>query len=71
MIYYLAHNGNDVFNYGTISAGQKIESMQPFLKFFNTMEELSLELSLYGKEIDQIISDISQDSLPDLPEIEP
>lgn len=71
MIYYLVHNGNDVFNYGTISTGQKIESMQPFLKFFNTTEELSLELSLYGKEIDQIISDISQDSLPDLPEIEP
>jgi hypothetical protein len=70
MIYYLAHNGNDVFNYGTITTGQKIESMQPVLKFFNTMEELNLELSLYGREIDNAISDISSDSLTDVPQIE-
>jgi hypothetical protein len=71
MIYYLAHNGNDVFNYGTITQGQKIESMQPILKFFNTIEELDSELSLYGRKIDDVISEISGDVLSDLPSIEP
>jgi hypothetical protein len=52
MIYYLAHNGNDVFNYGKIGEGQKIETGQPALEFFNTIEELELKLSVYGIKID-------------------
>lgn len=70
MKYYLAHNGNDVFNYGTITEDQKIESMQPFLKFFDTIDELAYELSLYGRKIDDVISYFSEDLLSDSPQVE-
>lgn len=70
MKYYLAHNGKDVFNYGTIAEDQNIESMQPFLRIFNTIDELKFELSIYGMEMDDITYDLPQDLPQDSPQIE-
>lgn len=64
MKYYLAHNGNDVFNYGKIGEGQKIETGQPALEFFNSIEELELELSRYGVELPREQNPINPDCEP-------
>jgi hypothetical protein len=69
MKYYLAHNGNDVFNYGKIDTDQTIETGQPILKFFDTIEELEAELLLYGVSLNmpentEVIPDVQNEALP-------
>ena len=74
MKYFLAHNEIDVFHYGQISEEQSVTTGQPILKFFDTSEELNLELSIYGREIEgyhEAIYDLPQDSFPDSPLMDP
>lgn len=73
MKYYLAHNGNDVFNYGKIDDDQEIETGQPILKFFATIEELESELLLYGvslsgSEDSKVMPDVQDEVLSSSPD---
>ena len=48
MKYFLAHNSVDIFHYSEINENQVITTTQPFLKYFDTLEELKNELSSFG-----------------------
>ena len=50
MRYFLAHNEIDVFHYGELLEGQVIETGQPFLEYFNTLDELKDRLVILGVE---------------------
>jgi len=50
MTYFLAHNEIDVFHYGELLEGQVIETGQPFLEYFNTLDELKDRLAILGTE---------------------
>jgi len=64
MKYYLAHNGVDVFNYDKIEDNQEIQTGQPILKYFNSIEELEAELAIYGIGLTERI-DSNDDANPD------
>lgn len=50
MNYFLAHNGTDVFHYAQLLEGQQIETGQPFLEYFDTLDELKQRLVELGIE---------------------
>ena len=50
MTYFLAHNEIDVFHYGELLEGQVIQTGQPFLEYFNTLDELKDHLVILGTE---------------------
>jgi len=50
MIYFLAHNAIDVFHYGELLEGQVIETGQPNLEYFDTLQELKDQLLTFGVE---------------------
>jgi hypothetical protein len=50
MVYFLAHNKIDVFHYGELLEGQVIETGQPNLEYFNTLQELKDKLVTFGVE---------------------
>ena len=62
MVYFLAHNKIDVFHYGELLEGQVIETGQPNLEYFNTLQELKDKLVTFGVEYQEPSRD------PELPE---
>ena len=48
MKYYLAHNEIDVFHYGKLEDGQEIETGQPVLEFFETIDTLNERLNVFN-----------------------
>jgi len=50
MVYFLAHNGLDVFHYGELVEGQVLETGQPNLEYFDTLQELKDKLFTFGVE---------------------
>lgn len=48
MKYYLAHNEIDVFHYGKLEDGQEIETGQPVLEFFETIDTLNERLNIFN-----------------------
>ncbi len=67
MIYFLAHNKIDVFHYGELLEGQAIETGQPSLEYFNTLEELKQRLSFFNivhiENINKYAENINEDFL--------
>jgi DNA-dependent RNA polymerase auxiliary subunit epsilon len=57
MKYFLAHNETDVFHYGEITEEQFVQTGQPHLEFFNTLNELKERLSFFNIEYVQNISE--------------
>jgi hypothetical protein len=55
MSYFLAHNETDVFHYGELLEGQVVETGQPHLEYFNTLQELKDRLTFYNVEYTQNI----------------
>lgn len=53
MSYFLAHNETDVFHYGELLVGQVVETGQPHLEYFNTLQELKNRLTFYNVEYTQ------------------
>lgn len=71
MKYYLAHNEIDVFHYGKLEDNQEIETGQPFLEFFETIDILNERLTPFNltfTDNENINIEILNDSfdLPDL-----
>ena len=48
MRYFLAHNETDVFHYGELLEGQVVETGQPHLEYFNSLNELKQRLSFFN-----------------------
>jgi hypothetical protein len=53
MKYYLAHNEIDVFHYGELKDGQVIETGQPYLEFFDNLNDLKIRVNSFGLEFDE------------------
>ncbi len=51
--YFLAHDGSSVFVSGSFSAGQVVETGQPRLDVFPTIEELNIWLASFGQPAHQ------------------
>jgi hypothetical protein len=51
MRYFLAHNGIDIFHSGKLEEEMVVGTGQPYLEYFNTVEELILRLKEYKQEI--------------------
>ena len=51
MNYFLAHNGIDIFHSGKLEEGSEVTTGQPYLEYFNTLEELIARLKEYNQEI--------------------
>jgi hypothetical protein len=67
-MWYLATNENDVFHYGELSEESIVTTGQPKLVYFETKEDLVLELANYGQEyIDPTILEPMEPILPELP----
>jgi hypothetical protein len=59
MSYFLAHNETDVFHYGELLEGQVIETGQPHLEYFNTLQELKGRLAFFNVEyVENIDADL-------------
>ncbi len=67
MSYFLAHNESDVFHYGELLEGQIIETGQPHLEYFNTLQELKDRLTFFNVEYIENIENIDAE-LPEEPE---
>lgn len=50
MSYFLAHNETDVFHYGKLLEGQVVETGQPHLEYFNSLQELKDRLNFFNVE---------------------
>lgn len=50
MEYFLAHNDVDVFIYGKILEEQVVETGQPYLEFYNSLDELKDRLLFFNVE---------------------
>jgi hypothetical protein len=50
MEYFLAHNSENVFHYCEIKEGQMVTTGQPYLEYFNTLEQLKQRLNELGVE---------------------
>jgi hypothetical protein len=50
MKYFLAHNSENVFHYCEIKEGQMVTTGQPYLEYFNTLEQLKQRLNELGVE---------------------
>jgi hypothetical protein len=55
MRYFLAHNRIDVFCYGHLEEGSEVATGQPYLEYFDTLEELVARLKEYNQEIPEEI----------------
>jgi hypothetical protein len=55
MRYFLAHNGVDVFHSGRLDEGMEVDTGQPYLEYFNTLEKLIARLKEYNQEIPEEI----------------
>lgn len=55
MRYFLAHNGIDVFCCGQLEEGSEVVTGQPYLEYFDTLEELIARLAEYKQEIPEEI----------------
>jgi hypothetical protein len=49
-MYFLAHNGVDVFHYGELLQGQEITTGQPQLEYFEELDYLKQRLINFGVE---------------------
>jgi hypothetical protein len=70
MKWYLATNEIDIFHYGSMEEEWEITTGQPNLFFYNTKEELTTALELYGQQYQEptIIENIAlEDTLPEPP----
>lgn len=38
-VWYIAHNGTDIFHPGILEAGQQVETGQPYLEIFESEED--------------------------------
>jgi hypothetical protein len=67
MRYFLAHNETDVFHYGELLEGQVVETGQPHLEYFNSLNELKQRLSffniVYIENINEYAENINEDFL--------
>jgi len=50
-IYWVAHNGSDIFNYDKTSPGNIVTTCQPYFETFKTCEELTQRLLSFGVTI--------------------
>lgn len=67
-MWYLATNENDVFHYGELSEESIVTTGQPKLVYFETKEDLVLELANYGQTfIDPTVIELSEQPLPEPP----
>jgi hypothetical protein len=67
-MWYLATNENDVFHYGELFEGSIVTTGQPKLVYFETKEDLVLELANYGQEyIDPTILELIEPHFPEAP----
>jgi hypothetical protein len=67
-MWYLATNENDVFHYGELFEGGIVTTGQPKLVYFETKEDLILELANYGQEyIDSTILEPIEPHFPEAP----
>lgn len=57
MKYFLAHNGKDVFHYREITEEQVINTGQPILEYFDTIDQLKNRLVELGVSYIEPISD--------------
>lgn len=48
MRYFLAHNETDVFHYGELLEGQVIDTGQPHLEYFDSLNELKDRLTFFN-----------------------
>jgi len=51
MRYFLAHNGLNIFHVGKLDKDMEVVTGQPYLEYFNTLEELIARLKEYNQEI--------------------
>jgi hypothetical protein len=67
-MWYLATNENDVFHYGELSEQSIVTTGQPKLVYFETKEDLVLELAGYNQEfIDPTALESNEPPLPEMP----
>ena len=55
MNYFLAHNGINIFHTGSLINGEEVTTGQPYLEFFDTLEQLTTRLTEYNQEIPEEI----------------
>ena len=48
--FYLAHNGVNVFHYGSLQENQRVTTGQPFLEYFDTEQGLIDRILELGQE---------------------
>jgi hypothetical protein len=61
--FYLAHNGIDVFHYGSLQENQIVTTGQPFLEYFELEQELIDRLLELGQEFISTSPIINQSAL--------
>ncbi len=62
MIYFLAHNGFNVFHYGQILDGEIVSTGQPYLEYFNDEASLSNRLDSFpsfGPTLYSVIDEVN------------
>lgn len=52
-IWFIAHNGSDVFHHGKAIAGQEVSTGQPILETFATEQEFSARCAELGISLEE------------------